>query len=102
MRTVQNEKVSLFLLNEELENRWFWQLEIDAINRWAESSGPGDVIVLNGIIAEECGMQEYARHLFLVALARHEIKQRLPRLGLTQLRRLSSMVLCVETHQRAA
>jgi hypothetical protein len=100
-RTIENQKVSLFLWGEDLERRWLWQSEIENISRWLEIARPEDIIVFGGFIAEESGCSQVWNHPSVAVLAKQEIMKRLPELGFVQLQRLAGM-LCSEPIRMAA
>ena len=94
-QTLGNQKVSLFHWSEELERRWFWQREMDKIERWLESAEPEDVIILADFVAEESGFPKTKHFPMFVVFARQEIRKRLKYLGYVQLQKLSGMLLSV-------
>ena len=94
-QTVGNQKVSLFLCSEELERRWFRQLDTDKIERWIEGADPEDVIVLADLVAEETGFPKTKHVALFVVFAKQEIKKRLKDLGFVQLQKMAAMLIPV-------
>jgi hypothetical protein len=91
-RTVENQRVSLFICSEELERRWLWQCEIEKVGRWMESARPEDVIVFADFVAEESGRPKINHYPPLVFLAKLDIRKGLRELGLVQLQRLTAIL----------
>ena len=91
-RTMDNQKVSLFLWNEELERRWQWQHLMEKIRCWLEKAKPEDVVVFGSFVGEESGRRMICDHPLVYVAAINEIMRRLPELGVVQLQRLAGML----------
>jgi hypothetical protein len=100
-RTIEHQKVSLFLWTEKLERRWRWQCEIAKICRWIESARPEDVIVLSEFVAQESGLPKISHLPIFVILAKREIEERLVELSLVQLQRLTELLFSVPERMAA-
>ena len=91
-RTVEKQKVALFLWTEELERRWIWQNLTDKIRAWLENARPEDVIVVSALVGEESGRTMFWNHVLGYVPAKQEIMARLSELGLVQLQGIAGML----------